>query len=148
VSIQSRTLTAPSSPSRPSTPSQPDSASGISSQHRYLHPKHPIQTPEQFHDWFALIERSIAHSQEAHFRAHLETVSEHRATCEQLLQTVDNVEADVDEMMGEWRSVEEGGRSLKDACEKLLRERVRYTSIVMLETPPQDDTLTKMIWIG
>ncbi|KAF8478273.1 cis-golgi transport vesicle tethering complex subunit [Gautieria morchelliformis] len=124
VLVQGRSLTAPSSPSRPSTPSRPDSGSNATP-HHHLHPKHPIQTPEQFHDWFALIERSVAHSQEAHFRAHLETVSEHRATCEQLLQTVDNVEADVEGMMGEWMSVEAGGRSLKDACEKLLQERDR-----------------------
>lgn len=74
-------------------------------------------------------------------------MSEHRATCEQLLQTVDHVEAEVDGMMDEWRSVEEGGRSLKDACEKLLRERVRYSWIMMQLTHCLwVDRLTKTMW--
>ncbi|KAF8578039.1 cis-golgi transport vesicle tethering complex subunit [Ramaria rubella] len=121
---QGRSLVAPSTPSRPSSPNiRPDTIPNVHSHH--LHPKYPVQTPEQFHDWFSLIERSVAHSQEAHFRAHLESVSEHRATCEQLLQTVNSVENEVDRMLEEWRSVEEGGSSLKDACEKLLQERDR-----------------------
>ena len=120
--MQGRGLTLPSSPSRPSTPN-------THAPHHPLHPKHPVQTPEQFHDWFALIERSIAHSQEGHFRAHLESVSEHRTTCEKLLRSVDNIEEEVEGMLDEWRDVEEGGRNLKDACERMLQERVRLSSL-------------------
>lgn len=89
-----------------------------------MHPKFPIATPQQFHDWFAAVDRSVAHSQEAHFRVHLATVATHRETCDALLATVGDVEADVASMIEEWRSVEQGGRSLKDACERLLEERV------------------------
>ncbi|KAF8513130.1 Sec34-like family-domain-containing protein [Hysterangium stoloniferum] len=121
--LYGRTLTAPSSPSRPSTPSgRPELGSSLHP-HHHLHPKHPIQTPEQFHDWFALVERSVAHSQEAHFRSHLEDVSEYRMMCEKLLETIDDVESEVDGMLYEWMRVEEGGSSLKDACERLLEER-------------------------
>ncbi|KAF7790075.1 hypothetical protein EIP86_001025 [Pleurotus ostreatoroseus] len=88
-----------------------------------LHPKHPIQTPQQFYDWFALIDRSVAHSQEAHFRAHLSDVAGHLETCDRLVQWIDEIESEVDEMIEGWRSVEEGGKSLKDACEQLLEER-------------------------
>lgn len=90
-----------------------------------LHPKQPVQTPQQFYDWFALIDRSVAHSQEAHFRAHVASVSEHLDTCDRLVERIDEVDAEVDGMLDGWRGVEEGGKSLKDACERLLEERVR-----------------------
>ena len=32
----------------------------------------------------------------------------------------------VEGMLEGWRDVENGGRSLKDACERLLEERVRW----------------------
>ncbi|EKM54776.1 uncharacterized protein PHACADRAFT_197206 [Phanerochaete carnosa HHB-10118-sp] len=90
-----------------------------------LHPKHPIQTPQQFYDWFALIDRSVTHSQEAHFRAHLASVAEHLETCDALVQWIDEIDLEVESMLQGWRSVEEGGKSLKDACEELLEERDR-----------------------
>ena len=100
-----------------------------------LHPKHPIQTPQQFYDWFALIDRSVAHSQEAHFRAHLSDVAGHLETCDRLVQWIDEIESEVDEMIEGWRSVEEGGKSLKDACEQLLEERVsRYLLSIVADT--------------
>ncbi|KZP22300.1 Sec34-domain-containing protein [Athelia psychrophila] len=103
--------------SRPSTPTgRPPAAHA-------LHPKQPVQTPQQFYDWFALIDRSVAHSQESHFRAHVASVTEHLETCDRLTERIDEVDNDVEGMLEGWRSVEEGGRSLKDACERLLQER-------------------------
>ncbi|KAF7972543.1 hypothetical protein HWV62_17744 [Athelia sp. TMB] len=103
--------------SRPSTPTaRPANAHA-------LHPKQPVQTPQQFYDWFALIDRSVAHSQESHFRAHVASVAEHLETCDRLIEKIDEVDADVEGMLEGWRGVEEGGRSLKDACERLLQER-------------------------
>ncbi|KAJ7592675.1 Sec34-like family-domain-containing protein [Mycena floridula] len=109
--------------SRPSTP--------LSSRvpNHALHPKQPVQTPEQFYDWFALIDRSVAHSQEAHFRAHVASVAEHLDTCDKLIQTVHDVDREVDDMLEGWRGVEEGGKNLKDACERLLEERDRLLEL-------------------
>ena len=113
--------------SRPGTPNPNAGHPAARSQAaNALHPKHPIQTPQQFYDWFALIDRSVAHSQEAHFRAHLSDVAGHLETCDRLVQWIDEIESEVDEMIEGWRSVEEGGKSLKDACEQLLEERVRH----------------------
>ena len=103
--------------SRPSTPSSRSNAHA-------LHPKQPIQTPQQFYDWFALIDRSVAHSQESHFRTHVASVSEHLETCDLLLDRIAEIDREVDGMMEGWRGVEEGGKNLKDACERLLEERV------------------------
>ncbi|KAK7005778.1 Sec34-domain-containing protein [Favolaschia claudopus] len=108
--------------SRPSSPMPPTSSRVVA---HALHPKHPVQTPQQFYDWFALIDRSVAHSQEAHFRAHVASVSEHLDTCDKLVERIDEVDAEVDGMLEGWRGVEEGGKSLKDACERLLEERDR-----------------------
>ena len=106
--------------SRPSTPTH-----RFPSSHRNLHPDQPIQTPQQFYDWLALIDRSVAHFQESHFRAHVASVTEHLEMCDRLVERIDEVDREVGGMLEGWRGVEEGGRSLKDACERLLKERVR-----------------------
>ncbi|KAG6873047.1 hypothetical protein C0995_003804 [Termitomyces sp. Mi166 len=111
----------PPGSSRPNTPLS-GSVSTRSTVHA-LHPKQPIQTPQQLYDWFALIDRSVAHSQEAHFRAHVANVSEHLNACDLLVEKINLVDQEVDGMLEGWRGVEEGGKSLKDACQKLLEER-------------------------
>lgn len=88
-----------------------------------LHPTQPIATPQAFFDWLALVDRAATHSQEAHFRAHLASLSEHLETCTSLLTLTSTVQSEVDAMLADWRSVEEGGRSLQDACARLLGER-------------------------
>lgn len=93
-----------------------------------LHPRQPIQTPQQFYDWFSLIDRSVTHSQEAHIRAHLESVSDHLETCDRLIQRIDEIDGEVADMLQGWRSVEDSGKSLKDACELLLQERVSVSA--------------------
>ncbi|KAG5651929.1 hypothetical protein H0H81_006911 [Sphagnurus paluster] len=119
--LQRRALStaAGGSSSRPGTPLAGAQARSTHA----LHPKAPIQTPQQFYDWFAVVDRSVAHSQEAHFRAHVAGVAEHLAACDSLLEKIEIVEREVDAMLEGWRGVEEGGKSLKDACEKLLEER-------------------------
>ena len=111
--------------SRPATPLSTSISTRSPTTHHELDPKRPIQTPQQFYDWFALIDRSVAHSQEAHFRAHAASVKGHLDICQQLLEKIELVDREVEAMMEAWKGVEEGGRSLKDACEKLLEERVR-----------------------
>ncbi|KAF9012256.1 Sec34-domain-containing protein [Hymenopellis radicata] len=123
-------------PSRPSTPKTkllgPNSRPGTPNSSRAthnLHPKQPVQTPQQFYDWFAVIDRSVLHSQEAHFRAHVASVSDHLSTCDFLLERINEIDHEVDQMLQGWTSVEEGGKSLKDACERLLEERDRLLQL-------------------
>jgi hypothetical protein len=52
--------------------------------------------------------------------------------CDKLVSRVDQVDAEVASMMDKWRSVEEGGKSLQDASQKLLDERVRFLSITYM----------------
>ena len=44
--------------------------------------------------------------------------------CDRLVSRIDQVDAEVSGMMDAWKSVEEGGKSLQDASQKLLDERV------------------------
>jgi hypothetical protein len=76
----------------------------------------------------------VAHSQEAHFRQHLSRVSEHLDMCDKLVGRVDQVDAEVATMLDKWRSVEEGGKSLQDASQKLLDERVRFVWITYMRS--------------
>ncbi|KAH9953776.1 Sec34-like family-domain-containing protein [Lactifluus volemus] len=112
--------------SRPPTPGSRQPA--VAHAHA-IHPKQPVQTSQQFYDWFALIDRSVVHSQEAHFRHHLLRVSEHLDTCDRLVGHIDQVDTEVANMLDKWKSMEEGGKSLQDASQKLLDERVRIASL-------------------
>lgn len=114
------------SSSRPGTPFRSSPHPILISSNHALYPKQPIQTPQQFYDWFALIDRSVAHSQESHFRAHVANVKGHLERCDWLVERIDEVEKQVDEMMQEWQGVEDGGKSLKESCERVLKERVSF----------------------
>ncbi|KAJ8082531.1 Golgi transport complex subunit 3 [Marasmius tenuissimus] len=107
--------------SRPATPSRLKQVG--------LLPKHPILTPQQFYDWYTLIERSVSHSQDAHFRAHVAMVSNHLDTCDYLTDKVEGVEREVEGMLEGWQGVEEGGKSLKESCERVLEERDRILQL-------------------
>jgi conserved oligomeric Golgi complex subunit 3 len=52
--------------------------------------------------------------------------------CDKLVSRVDQVDAEVVSMLDKWRSVEEGGKSLQDASQKLLDERVRFVWITYM----------------
>ena len=95
--------------------------------HAYpMHPKQPVQTAQQFYDWFSEIERSVALSQESHFRDCQSEVEKHLQTCDGLVQHVDTVGREVDGMYEGWRSIESGGKRLQADCELLLNERVGW----------------------
>ncbi|KAJ3763747.1 Sec34-like family-domain-containing protein [Lentinula raphanica] len=108
----------PGSTSRPGTPS-----SRLGPATHKLLPKHPLYTPQQFYDWHALISRSVTHAQEAHFRAHLDSVSAHIETCDFLISQIDLVKEEFTSMHSQWQGVEDGGRNLKESSEGLLIER-------------------------
>ena len=42
--------------------------------------------------------------------------------CDRLVSHIDLVDAEVSSMLDKWRSVEEGGKSLQDASQKMLDE--------------------------
>jgi conserved oligomeric Golgi complex subunit 3 len=112
------------SDSRPPTPGscQPTVAHAHA-----LHPKQPVRTRQQLYDRLALIDRSVAHGQDAHFRHHLLRVSESQDTCDRLLSRIDQVDTAVASMLDKRKSVEDGGKCLQDASQKFDKQ-VRITS--------------------
>lgn len=94
-----------------------------------LHPQVPLETPQQFHDWFALIDRSITYSQESHFRSHLMNVESQLASCDALLDRVHGASDDLAQLHNDWQSVEDRGESLKGAAQRLLEERDRLIHV-------------------
>ena len=108
---------------QPGTPSSRPATPRISHGHA-LHPKAPVQTPEQFYDWLTLIDRSVTHSQDAHFRAHVASLTAHLETCERLINRITEVDHTLAQMYQEWWRVEENGRIVKEGCERLVEERV------------------------
>ena len=77
------------------------------------------KTPQQFYEWFVLVDCSVAHIQEAQL-----CVSEHLDTCDKLFSRIDQVDAEVAGTMDAWKSVKESGNGLWDASQKLLDGRV------------------------
>ncbi|GAA5916133.1 hypothetical protein JCM5296_007314 [Sporobolomyces johnsonii] len=83
----------------------------------------PIETMQQFHDWFARVEHSIEHSQEEVYRQHLAELDHHLATCEAVLEGLDESRGLLSEMEANYRYVEENSRALQLACETMLDEQ-------------------------
>ncbi|XP_006463266.1 hypothetical protein AGABI2DRAFT_207960 [Agaricus bisporus var. bisporus H97] len=122
-------LKLPASASPSSRPATPNTLPRSSQTHA-LHPKTPVQSPEQFYDWFALIDRSVAHSQEAHFREHVASLVDHLEVCEGLVDRVSEVDGLLSEMYEEWWRVEENGRVVKENCERVIEERNRLLETI------------------
>jgi len=53
--------------------------------------------------------------------------------CDSVLERVELLEREVTDMLEGWRGVEEGGKSLKDACERLLVEKVSVSFRLIVE---------------
>ena len=51
------------------------------------------------------------------------------------MEKIDEIDGEVEGMLEGWKGVEEGGRSLQDACERLLEERVWLISVYLLTGP-------------
>jgi conserved oligomeric Golgi complex subunit 3 len=67
----------------------------------------------------------MQHSQEAHFRSHLSRLNEHSDKCKGLSRKLEQVNDQVLQMRDAWQGVEDGGRSLQEASEQLLKEKVK-----------------------
>ena len=73
----------------------------------------------------------MQHSQEAHFRSHLSQLNEHSDKCKGLSRKLEQVNDQVLQMRDAWQGVEDGGRSLQEASEQLLKEKVKVASTLL-----------------
>ncbi|RUS30632.1 Sec34-like family-domain-containing protein [Jimgerdemannia flammicorona] len=109
----------------------------------------PIETTQQFFDWFAQMEAEMERDQEDVYRNYLAIVTLYRQACDEFLEQINttaNLFVDLD---GNFRYVEERTRALQLACEKLLQEQDHLTALAdsissKLAYFNQLETITKM----
>lgn len=85
----------------------------------------PIATNQEFHDWFAKVEREMEREQEEVYRAHLTQLEGYIANCDVVLEELDDARGLLSEMEANYRFVEDNSRALQLACETMLDEQVR-----------------------
>ncbi|SCZ87413.1 BZ3500_MvSof-1268-A1-R1_Chr2-2g04879 [Microbotryum saponariae] len=122
--------------SSPSTPPRPLHTEPTTPQQRAQRAEQeptwaPITTTQQFHDWFALVERSLEIEQEQVYVNHLETLSHHLAACEHVLENLDDARGLLSEIEANYRFVEDNSRALQLACETMLDEQVRRKDLLV-----------------
>lgn len=124
-------LHSPTSSPRPAShaglgpPTAHDTANGTSGgEGGELQVVKPIETSQEFFDWFGLVERRLEREQEHHYRAHLVQLSDYINTCEGVLEQLDDARGLLSEMEANYRFVEENSRALQLACETMLDEQV------------------------
>jgi hypothetical protein len=133
------------------SPSRPGSAAGTSeATSTRMNPQsaidpleivRPIETAQQFHDWFAKVEQSMERSQEEVYILHLNELDQHVEQCEMVLEQLEESRGLLSEMEANYKFVEENSRALQLACETMLDEQVCLTYMCMYE----DGQLTRCV---
>ena len=93
---------------------------------------HPIETTQEFHDWFGKVEQSIEQQQEEVYRAHLFELDGYLGRCETALGELDEARGLLSEMEANYRFVEDNSRALQLACETMLDEQVCLLPLLYL----------------
>ncbi|KAJ8655596.1 hypothetical protein O0I10_008684 [Lichtheimia ornata] len=89
----------------------------------------PVETLQQFFDWFAQMESEMERDQEDIYRNYLGVVSQYRQSCDDFLKDLEDTSKLFDDLGNEYGFVEMRTRSLQSACEKLLNEQERLTRL-------------------
>lgn len=96
----------------------------------------PIETTQQFHDWFARVEQSMEREQEEIYRNHLAELEDHIDSCDVVLEQLDDSRGLLSEMEANYRFVEDNSRALQLACENMLDEQVSPPSRAAVASCP------------
>ncbi|KAM0786692.1 hypothetical protein ACM66B_002137 [Microbotryomycetes sp. NB124-2] len=110
----------------------------------------PIETTQQFHDWFTRVERSIEHGQEQVYRQHLAELDDYVSSCDIVLEQLDDARGLLSEMEANYRFVEDNSRALQLACETMLDEQKHLIEVTdaigaRLEYFRELETATRML---
>ncbi|KAI8811510.1 Sec34-like family-domain-containing protein [Cladochytrium replicatum] len=94
----------------------------------------PIETTQQFFTWFSKIEEEMERGQEDVYRTHLASVRTFANACDGIIEKLNEMTRLLDELMGNYRFVEDKSKALQTACEKLLAEQTHLEEVAdMLE---------------
>lgn len=85
----------------------------------------PVESTQQFLDWFSHIEGEIEAEQERDYRRHLDTVDGYVDGCDHILDELEESRGLLFEMQANYKFVEENSQALQSACEDMLGEQVR-----------------------
>jgi len=86
--------------------------------------REPIETTQQFFNWFSKIEEEMEKGQEDIYRSYLVSVQGYRQNCDDVLSTLNSISELLHDLQTNYIFVEEKTKSLQMACEKLLEEQV------------------------
>ncbi|ORZ02713.1 Sec34-like family-domain-containing protein [Syncephalastrum racemosum] len=89
----------------------------------------PIETLQHFFDWFAVMESEMEKDQEDVYRNYLMLASLYRKSCDEFLEDLLATCGLLDDLRGEYGFVEKQTRSLQSACEALLDEQEKLTTL-------------------
>lgn len=84
----------------------------------------PIETTQQFLDWYSGVEASMESEQEEVFRRYEVEVEAYIDSCDEALELLEDSRGLIKEMEANYRFVEENSRALQMACEAMLDEQV------------------------
>ncbi|KAL1927436.1 hypothetical protein VTP01DRAFT_3673 [Rhizomucor pusillus] len=89
----------------------------------------PIETLQQFLDWFSMMEADMETSQEDIYRNHLSVVLGYLQSCNDFLTTLEETSESFKTLHEKYSFVEERTRSLQNACEDLLKQQENLTAL-------------------
>lgn len=92
----------------------------------------PIETTQQFLDWFSGIEGKMERDQEDVYRNYLAVVVMYKEACQGFLTQIDETSECFKSLEGHYEFVEEKTRALQLACEKLLQEQTNLQTLADL----------------
>ncbi|CAG8512769.1 11132_t:CDS:10 [Rhizophagus irregularis] len=108
---------------------QADEAAATSTPDASLGIPQPIETTQQFFDWFARMEADMEKDQEDVYRNFLTVVTMYREACSKFLEQIDTTVKLFNDLDSNFKFVEERTKALQTACEKLLEEQNNLTSL-------------------
>jgi hypothetical protein len=89
----------------------------------------PIETLQEFFDWFAVMESEMEKGQEDVYRNHLSIVQLYQQACDEFLQDLNKTCTLFDDLEKDYSFVDLQTRSIQEACEILLAEQHRLTRL-------------------
>ena len=84
----------------------------------------PIETTQQFLEWFSSVESSMESEQEDGFRRYQTQVDAYIESCSEAVGMLEDSRGLIKEMEANYRFVEENSKALQIACELMLEEQV------------------------
>lgn len=89
----------------------------------------PVETLQEFFDWFAKMETEMEKGQEDVYRNYLSVVQQYQDACDEFLQDLSTACELFDDLEKDYSFVEIRTRSIQTVCETLLKEQGRLTQL-------------------